>query len=85
MFTHPMSSHDLECKQIAELLGEYLEGTLPRDTAELLEWHLEGCAPCVAFVKTYRGTINAARVLREVDVPPELKRRLITFIKTSPR
>jgi anti-sigma factor RsiW len=80
-----MSSHDLECKQIAELLGEYLEGTLPRDTAELLEWHLEGCAPCVAFVKTYRGTINAARVLREVDVPPELKRRLITFLKTSPR
>jgi anti-sigma factor RsiW len=78
-----MSDHDLECKQIAELLGEYLEGTLPRDTAELLEWHLEGCAPCVAFVKTYRGTINAARVLHEVDVPPELKRRLITFLRTS--
>jgi Putative zinc-finger len=73
----------VECKQIAELLGEYLEGTLPRETAELLEWHIEGCAPCVAFVNTYRGTINAARTLREVAIPPELKSRLIAFLKTS--
>src|SRR5438876_5927760 len=36
----------IECRQIAELLGEYLEGTLPRQTLELLEWHIEGCAPC---------------------------------------
>src|SRR2546427_8293213 len=32
----------LECRQIAELLGDYLEGTLPGQTRELLEWHIEG-------------------------------------------
>jgi len=73
----------IECREIAELLGEYLEGTLPRQTLELLEWHIEGCAPCVAFVNTYRGTINAARKLREVDIPPELKKRLLAVLRTQ--
>src|SRR5207249_11030874 len=36
----------------------------------------EGCAPCVAFVNTYRGTINAARKLREVDIPDRKSTRL---------
>ena len=27
---------EMECRQIAELLGDYLEGALPKRTAELL-------------------------------------------------
>jgi len=73
----------IECRQIAELLGEYLEGTLPQQTRELLEWHIEGCAPCVAFVNTYRGTISAARKLRDVDIPPELKKRLLAVLRAQ--
>jgi hypothetical protein len=72
---------DLECRRIAELLGDYLEGTLPRSTRELLEWHLDGCPPCIAFVNTYRGTVGAARVLRDVPVPSELKRRLLAVLR----
>lgn len=71
----------IECRQIAELLADYLEGTLPRHTVELLEWHIEGCAPCVAFVNTYRGTIDAARRLREVELPRELKARLLAVLR----
>ena len=77
------SPSSIECRQIAELLGDYLEGTLPRDTRELIEWHIEGCAPCVAFVNTYRGTIDAARKLREIEIPPELKKRLLAVLKTQ--
>jgi anti-sigma factor RsiW len=77
------SPSSIECRQIAELLGDYLEGTLPRDTRELLEWHIEGCAPCVAFVNTYRGTIDAARKLREIEIPSELKKRLLAVLKTQ--
>lgn len=75
---------EVECRQIAELLGEYLEGSLPRRTAELLEWHIDGCGPCVAFLNTYRGTVNAARVLREVPIPVELKKRLLAFLRDRP-
>ena len=72
---------EFECRQIAELLGDYLDGSLPRHQAELLEWHIEGCRPCVAFVNTYKGTINAAQKLQEVEIPSELKSRLIAFLK----
>ena len=74
------SRSDLPCRQIAELLGEYLEGTLSKRTTELLEWHIDGCAPCVAFVNTYRGTVNATRALRDVTIPAELKARLLAVL-----
>jgi anti-sigma factor RsiW len=71
----------MECRRIAELLGDYLDGTLPKETRELLEWHIESCAPCVTFVKTYRGTIDAAKKLREMTIPPELKQRLLSVLR----
>jgi anti-sigma factor RsiW len=73
----------IECRQIADLLGDYLEGALPGQTRELIEWHIEGCAPCVAFVNTYRGTIDAAKKLREVEIPHELKQRLLAVLRTQ--
>lgn len=75
----------MECRRIAELLVDYLEGTLPKRTVELLEWHIDGCAPCVAFVNTYRGTVNATRALRDVGIPSELKTRLLAVLRESGR
>jgi putative zinc finger protein len=75
----------MECRRIAELLVDYLEGTLPKPTVELLEWHIDGCAPCVAFVNTYRGTVNATRALRDVEIPSELKTRLLAVLRDSGR
>lgn len=72
---------DIECRQIAELLGDYLEGALPPNIRELIEFHIEGCGPCVAFLNTYRGTVDAARALRPVDIPPELKSRLLAVLR----
>jgi hypothetical protein len=77
---------EIECRQIAELLGDYLDGSLPRETRELIDFHIDGCAPCVAFLNTYRGTVDAARKLPEISIPPELKKRLLTVLKsTQPR
>jgi anti-sigma factor RsiW len=81
MDDHQPSS--LQCRECVDLLADYLDGSLPKDKAELLEWHLEGCAPCVAFVNTYRGTVDAARRLRETRLPPELHQRLLSFLKRS--
>jgi hypothetical protein len=76
---------EVDCSVLVELLADYLAGELSRDQAELLEWHLEGCQPCVAFVNTYRGTIRVARTLAGVEMPVELKQRLVTFLKSSSR
>ena len=74
---------EIECRQIAELHGDYLEGTLPPHTRELIDFHIDGCPPCVAFVNTYRGTIDAARKLGDVEIPSELKKRLLTVLKSG--
>jgi hypothetical protein len=71
----------LECRQIAEMLGDYLDGSLPKATVELIEWHIDSCAPCVAFVNTYRGTLRATRRLTDVEIPAELKSRLLAVLR----
>jgi anti-sigma factor RsiW len=73
----------MECRQIAELLGDYFDGSLPNHLRELLEWHIDGCSPCVAFMNTYRGTIAATRRLPDAPMPVELKRRLVAFVKSA--
>jgi predicted anti-sigma-YlaC factor YlaD len=73
----------IECRQIAELLGDYLEGSLPRHTQDLIDFHIDGCAPCVAFLNTYRGTMDATRKMADVAIPPELKKRLLAVLKSS--
>jgi hypothetical protein len=77
------SPSEIECRQIAELLGDYLEGTLPRATRELIDFHIDGCAPCVAFLNTYRGTVDATRRLGDIPIPPELKKRLLAVVKSA--
>jgi len=80
------ASREIGCSECVELLADYIDGTLPRDQTELLEWHLDGCQPCVAFVNTYRGTVDAARRLREstdAKLPAELRQKLIAFLKRS--
>jgi anti-sigma factor (TIGR02949 family) len=77
------SSHDIGCPECMDLLADYVDGALPREQAELLEWHLESCPPCVAFVNTYKGTVDAARRLRETTLPPELRDKLIGFLRRS--
>ena len=77
------SPSEIECRQIAELLGDYFDGTLPRRTVELLEWHIDGCAPCIAFINTYRTTIAATRKLPGSGMPPELKQRLLQVLRAQ--
>lgn len=73
----------IECRQIAELLADYLDGSLPKRTTELIEWHIDGCAPCVSFMNTYRSTIRATRSLPDAPMPPELRKRLLNVLRTA--
>lgn len=79
----PGNPTELECRQIAELLGDYLDGSLPKATRELIDFHIDGCAPCVAFLNTYRGTIEVTQKLPDTPMPSELKKRLLSVLRSS--
>ncbi|MBI3030161.1 MAG: zf-HC2 domain-containing protein [Candidatus Rokubacteria bacterium] len=71
----------LRCRDIVELLGDYLDGDLDPATAEALKAHLADCRECTAFVNTYRGTVRVTRQLKEEDLPLPLRDRLLTFLR----
>jgi anti-sigma factor RsiW len=75
----------LRCRDIVDLLGEYLDGALDRETVRALEAHLAGCQDCTAFINTYRGTVRSSRALSEDQLPRELKERLLTFLRRQTR
>jgi len=69
------------CQECVDLLVDYLEGELPPERARALDIHLEICPPCVAFVKSYQGTVDVARKLLVEEIPPELTQRLLDFLR----
>jgi hypothetical protein len=66
----------LTCKTVIELLVDYLESTLTDEVCAALELHLRDCAPCVAYLNTYRKTRDLAAAEGRVEMPEEMRRRL---------
>jgi anti-sigma factor RsiW len=66
----------MTCRELTELLLEYIQGELDPDLCEHIHRHLSLCPPCEAYVETYRITIQLTRRLPAAPMPPELAERL---------
>jgi anti-sigma factor RsiW len=64
------------CRELVELLCEFIEGELPDDKHQLIEEHLGRCPPCAVYVETYLLTITMSRQLPCSPLPPQLAQRL---------
>jgi anti-sigma factor RsiW len=54
-----MNPRDIACRELVELLTEYLEGTLPPDEVAAVEAHIAGCDACRTYLDQMRATIAA--------------------------
>jgi anti-sigma factor RsiW len=71
----------LTCKEvILDYLADYLDATLDPGAVADLERHLEGCAPCRAYLDTYKRTGKVARAAGDVQMPQEMKAHLRRFL-----
>jgi anti-sigma factor RsiW len=70
----------MTCQDAIGLLLDYLEATLDADAARQLEAHLEGCDPCKAYLATYRRTVGVVGQAGRGEMPPEMRRRLASFL-----
>ena len=75
-----MTSPIHHCQECVDLLGEYVEGTLPPDRSKALEDHLSECPPCITFVRTYRATRGLCRKALSREMPAELIHSLSSFL-----
>jgi anti-sigma factor RsiW len=67
---------ELACRQVVEMVTDYLEGALSRSERRRLEAHLAGCEHCAEYLRQIRATIRlTGRVLSE-DLTPEMSEEL---------
>lgn len=74
----------MNCHEAIDVLADYLDATLTPDVLARLEAHLRACAPCRAYLATYRRAAELAAKVNRVEMPPEVRQRLSEFV-SGPR
>jgi anti-sigma factor RsiW len=67
----------MTCKELVEVITEYLEGTLPAVDGARFERHLAGCDGCQAYLDQMRQTIAALGHLPPESLSPEAETKLL--------
>jgi len=73
------------CRELIAVLDDYVDGVMPEDARAELEQHLADCAPCRAYLATYRKTREIGAAAGRVDIPDEMKRRLREVVRNNLR
>ena len=68
---------DYTCREVVELVSDYLEGALTPPQMTAVEVHLNFCDGCFTFLDQVRTTAATARALPEEQIPDELKDKLL--------
>lgn len=71
----------MTCKEVVELVTDYIEGTLSDDLRMQIEHHLMGCEGCTNYVEQFRQTIKLAGQVRAEDISPEQKDDLLRLFR----
>jgi anti-sigma factor RsiW len=68
----------MRCREVVELMTDYLEGALSPSDARRFEEHIAGCDGCRAYLEQMRTTRRLTGRLADEPVPAELQRELMT-------
>jgi predicted anti-sigma-YlaC factor YlaD len=72
-----MSVPELTCKELVEVVTDYLEGSMPAERRLLFEEHLAFCDWCQSYLEQMRATIRLTGTLGEEDLTPEARDGLL--------
>lgn len=72
-----MAVHDVTCREVVELVTDFLEGRLAVDRRDLFERHMAMCTWCQSYLDQMRHTLTVVGYLREDDVPAPLVDSLV--------
>ena len=71
-----MREGDMTCKEVVEIVSDYLEDALSAQDRARFEAHLAGCAGCTTYVEQMREIVRLTGMLTEEQVPVEHRERL---------
>ena len=72
-----MNRDYLTCREMVELVTEYLEGAMSRRDVAIFEAHLSVCPGCTAYFEQMRQTIKLAGKLTEESIAPQARDELL--------
>ena len=67
----------MTCKELVDLITEYLDGALPASNRLRFEQHLDRCSYCHLYLEQMRQTIRAVGYLSEESIPDDAKTLLL--------
>ena len=68
---------ELTCKELVEVVTDYLEARLTPEDLRRFEEHLLECDGCVVYLEQMRETIRLVGTLHEEHVPPDAAELLL--------
>jgi anti-sigma factor RsiW len=68
---------ELTCRELVEIVTEYLEGTLAADDRARVDAHLVDCPGCTTYIEQMRETVRLTGRLRDEDMPPGAREALL--------
>jgi predicted anti-sigma-YlaC factor YlaD len=74
-------SAGLTCKELVELVTDYLEGTLEPWERRRFEEHLLICEGCAAYLDQMRRTIEVVGAITEESMPPHARDKLLATFR----
>ena len=72
-----MSAAALSCRQVVDLVTEYLEDVLPPDERLAFERHVAICPPCRGYLSQMRRLQEVTGTFKADDVPERLRASLL--------
>jgi predicted anti-sigma-YlaC factor YlaD len=71
----------MSCKELVELITDYLEGALAPSEHARFEAHLTECEGCRTYLEQMRLSIQALGTLSEESIPPEARETLLAAFR----
>jgi anti-sigma factor RsiW len=71
----------MTCREVVELMTDYLEGALSASDQARFEEHIGGCAGCTAYLEQLRVSVRVLGALAAVPVPEAQRRELVAAFR----
>ncbi len=75
----------ISCRELVELVTDYLEGALSEPLRARFEMHLAACLGCAAYLDQMRATLATLGDLAEDGVLSDVRDRLLEAFRTWSR
>jgi anti-sigma factor RsiW len=75
-------SDDITCRELVELVTDYLDGALPTPERVRFEEHLVYCPGCLYYLDQMRETVRLTGALTEETIPVGARDRFLATFRS---